>query len=309
MTVLATNLFSQIGKDVTTSESVKQAMELSNLDWEVTLEPLKGAITGKLVENQAVLRLDTQEHLGVVGAQYTPLQNVDAFEFFNQFLDSGFARFETAGCFYGGRKVFVLAKILMDDMEIQKDDIVQSYILLSNSHDGTSSVRIGFTPIRVICMNTLKLAHKSDASKLIRVRHTNQVQLTVKEIQATMDVINQQFITTAENYRWLAGRDIVTTDLEKYVKQVFSTKSLEKLLNIDETEEEKEDKSGKKILEYVENRMDIEAKHNWWTAYNSVQHYMQHGGNNFERSYSNLWFGINDSRNQKALNLALEMAR
>ena len=71
----------------------------------------------------------------------------------------------------------------------------------------------------------------------------------------------------------------------------------------------KEDKSGKKILEYVENRMDIEDKHNWWTAYNSVQHYMQHGGNNFERSYNNLWFGINDSRNQKALNLALKMAR
>ena len=112
MTVLATNLFSQIGKDVTASESVKQAMELSGLDWEVTLEPLKGAITGKLVENQAVLRLDTQEHLGVVGAQYTPLQNVDAFEFFNQFLDSGFALIRNSRVFLWWKKGICISKNL-----------------------------------------------------------------------------------------------------------------------------------------------------------------------------------------------------
>lgn len=303
MTFLATKL-SSIGKDVSASDSIKQAIQMAGLDWSVELEQLKGSITGKLVDKNAVLRLDTQEHLGVVGEQYTPLQNTEAFNFFEPFIEQGHVRLETAGCFYGGRKIFVLGKIDMEDLEIQRDDTVQSYILFSNSHDGSTAVRIGFTPIRVWCTNTLKTAHNDAASKLIRIRHTHQVQLNVKEIQATMNTINQQFITTAENYRWLAERDIVKTDLEKYVRQVFSLKSLEELAKSDE----EDSKAGTKIIDYVEEKFEDEPHKNWWAAYNSIQNYLQWNGNDAQRNYHSLWFGRNDSLNQKALNLALELA-
>jgi len=295
--------FQGLGQNVTTAETIQDAITQANLDWEVALEPLQGIITKKPVDRNAVLRLDNQEHLGVVGSSYEPLQNKDVFDWFNPFIEQGFVQLETAGCFYGGKKIFVLGKIKMDDLEVQKNDVVQSYILLSNSHDGTTSVRVGFTPFRVWCTNTLKLAIRDKATQLIRVKHTQQVKENITAIGETMDVINQQFITTAEKYKWLATRDIKQTDLEKYVRAAFSLPSLEEIAKSDG-----DSKKGRKIIDYVTERMDYEDNRNWWTAYNSVQHYMQHNGNDYEKNLNNLWFGNNDSKNQKALNLALELA-
>jgi phage/plasmid-like protein (TIGR03299 family) len=293
------------GTVIQEAPTVEDGIRLAGLDWDVITEPLVGKVTGLEVDNKAILRTDNFNILGVVGSQYTPLQNIEAFNWFNPFIESGFVELETAGCLFGGKKLFILAKIKMDEFEIQDNDPVESYILLSNSHDGTTAVRVGYTPIRVVCNNTLKLATENKQSQLIRVRHTYQVQNNLTTIGETMDIVNKQFITTAEQYKWLANRDIVKSDLEKYVKQVFSTKSLESLL-----EDEEVDNKGTKILAYVENRMDIEDKHNWWTAYNSVQHYMQHGSERatLENSYGRLWFGNNDTKNKKALELALQLA-
>jgi phage/plasmid-like protein (TIGR03299 family) len=252
-----------------------------------------------------VIRLDTQQVLGVVGPSYTPLQNLEAFEWFNAFIEAGFVEFETAGSLFNGRKIFILAKIKSDAMDIQKDDPVESFILLSNSHDGSTAVRVGYTPIRVVCNNTLKLAHQDNKSQLIRVRHTYQVQNNITAIAETMDLVNQQFLATAEKFKWLASRDIVTTDLERYIRQVFSIKSLESYLS----DEEEADNKSIKIIEAVTERFESEDNQNWWTAYNSVQGYLQHeqgsSRSSLEGRYDKMWFGNKDVLNRKALELAL----
>jgi phage/plasmid-like protein (TIGR03299 family) len=294
-----------LGTVVSEAPNTEEAIKLSGLDWGVELEPLKGTVTEKYSDHYAVLRMDNLEHLGVVGPNYTPLQNIKAFEFFDGFVEGGFCEFETAGSLLNGRKIFILAKIKIDDFDIQKNDPVQSYILLSNSHDGSTAVRMGYTPIRVVCANTLKMAHENNRSQLIRIRHTLQVEKNLEEIAQAMDIINQQFIVTAEKYKWLATRDINPNDLKKYVKQVFSVKSLEKQL-----EEEQKEEKHERILEYVTNQLETEPEKNWWTAYNSVQHYLQHGSerSTLENNYNNLWFGQKDQKNRKALESALSLA-
>ena len=92
--------------------------------------------------------------LGLVSNRYVPLQNIEAFSFFEPFIHNGWAQFHTAGALGNGERVWVLAK-LDGQIVIGKDDAIDRYLLLSNKHDGTGAVSIRFTPIRVVCQNTL----------------------------------------------------------------------------------------------------------------------------------------------------------
>ncbi|MGH2856159.1 MAG: DUF932 domain-containing protein [Solirubrobacteraceae bacterium] len=80
------------------------------------------------------------------------MQNVDAFRFVDQLLGSSL-HFETAGSLHGGRRVWVLAT-LPDHIRVGGDD-VRPYLLLMNSHDGSTSILAATTPVRTVCQNTL----------------------------------------------------------------------------------------------------------------------------------------------------------
>jgi phage/plasmid-like protein (TIGR03299 family) len=120
--------------------SIKEAITVGGLNWTVVLRPLwtednknkKVAI----IDNYSVCRSSDSSVLGVVGPDYTPLQNQNAFKWFQPFLDSGQATIETAGSLKFGRKVRVLAKIRNFESTISNHDEIHHYVLLSNSHDG-----------------------------------------------------------------------------------------------------------------------------------------------------------------------------
>ena len=119
--------------------------------------------------------------LGVVGPRYTILQNQDAFKWFQPFLEAKEAALHTAGSLRGGSRIWVLAKLNREPLVIAQGDEVEKYLLLSHSHDGSLAVRVGFTPIRVVCQNTLSMAHNADASKLIRFKHTKDIHENLAE--------------------------------------------------------------------------------------------------------------------------------
>jgi Domain of unknown function (DUF932) len=75
------------------------------------------------------------------------VQNHEAFTFIDQLLGSSI-HFETAGSLHGGRRVWVLAT-LPDHVEVGGDD-VRPYVLLMNSHDGSTAVVVATAPIRVV---------------------------------------------------------------------------------------------------------------------------------------------------------------
>ena len=58
--------------------------------------------------------------LGVVGPRYVPLQNKDAFEWFQPFVDAGECSLHTGGSLSGGQKVWALAQLNRDPSEIVK---------------------------------------------------------------------------------------------------------------------------------------------------------------------------------------------
>jgi phage/plasmid-like protein (TIGR03299 family) len=299
-----------LGRKFEVPPSLEEALVAAGLDWKVTTEPLFSG-SQEQVEAMLTRRSSDNSILGVVGPAYVPLQNTEAFDFFKPFIDEKAAVIETAGSLRQGKRVWVLAKINRDPLVIKGNDIVEKYVLLSNSHDGTLAVRVGFTPIRVVCNNTLSMAITSEASKLIRIKHTKNVAANLESVQEIMNLADSEFEATADQYRMLTRKDINSKDLEKYVKLVFNTTA--KLLEVGGNVESL---NNKRILEQIVplfeggrgNNM-TEIKGTMWAAYNAVNEYLQYerGTDNSNRM-DNMWFGDSARLNKKALETALILA-
>lgn len=125
--------------------------------------------------HREVYRADTNEHFGVVGKDWTPLQNTEAFEFFDRIVGQGDAIYTSAGVLGAGERFFLQAK-LPEHMKVA-DDVIDMFLLFTNTHDGSAAVDVRFTPVRVVCENTLNAAMrtKTAAKHIYRIRHTKNV--------------------------------------------------------------------------------------------------------------------------------------
>ena len=299
-----------------------------SLNWQVLTEGVQLA-DGTPLPASAIVRSDTRTILGVVGPQWTPLQNADAIEWFRPFVDSGVATIETAGCLFGGKKVWVLAKCA-NKAEVVPGDPVESYILLSNAHDGTMSLALGFTPVRVVCNNTLRAAHGHRDSRLLSLRHTKGIHAAMDVVRSTMDTVQQTFEATIEQYRVLANATCSQTNLEKLVKLVFAPRKmrqirdeaveaaglpegLEEFVRADPTASED---VAKRVIAQVVPLFDTGrgntmkgVRGTMWAAYNAVTEFISHErGNSDETRLDSQWFGSGAALNQRALDAAVQMS-
>lgn len=284
--------------------TIDEAIKAGLMDWEVNVNPVFTA-AGTECPSRAIIRtVDGKEKvLGVVGLQYKALQNKDAFRFFQPFLDADLARLHTGGVLQEGKKIWVLAEINRKPVEIGDGDMIRKFILLSNSHDGTTSVQVGYTPIRVVCWNTLSMALSTGTnSQLIRVRHTKSMDETLKDLQGIMDVADAQFVATAEEYRKLAKIRVTGADVEKYVKVVYEipldktpTKAQEEMINAT-------------MLAYDKGPGAAQVTGTAWGAYNAVTNFLTWTrGTSRDTRLTSLWFGSNKRDNSRALQTALSL--
>lgn len=197
-----------------------EAIEHAGLDYTVEKHPLY--VLGdknRLVEVDdyfSTMRTDTGAVLGVVGERYTVLQNTDAFGFFDALVGEKEALFETAGVLGRGERIWLLAK-LPSFIRVGKNDIVNKYLLLTNSHDGTSVVRCKLTPIRVVCNNTLTVA-LAGAEQEVRIRHTPAAVDKLKEAHKLLGLTNQLYQQLDTIFNRMQLRKVSAKELLDYVK-------------------------------------------------------------------------------------------
>ena len=212
---------------MTASECLNQA----GLSWGVTKEPLQTA-SGVVVPNAfAVQRSDNNAILGTVGNQYTPLQNADAFSYMDAITqDHGSAKYETAGALGKGERVWLQVSI-EGDISIKgkgKDvgDTIQRYILLANSHDGSSPLLVATTMVRVVCQNTLTAAI-ADASTMFKVRHTKGIGGKVEDIREALGIINQSYTDLEEKLQRLVNIKVSDKAFDGYLASLgFDTEAV-----------------------------------------------------------------------------------
>ena len=299
--------------------TIIEGLEKAKLNWEVQLLPLfcqppKIAGGYQEVSERAVMREDTSEILGVVGANYVPLQNKDAFSIFQPLVESKEIFLETAGSLKNGRRVWILSRINSPGAEIGKGDEIKPYILLSNAHDGTAAVRFGFTPVRVVCNNTLSMAEMGHKSKLVRLIHTSNMYENLEGLRNMINLSKATFTATIEQYRWLANKDINQADLEKYVKIVLDPE-IEKAIASAQLKGEAFEMimtpTSNKIINLFENGIgsDLPKARTWWGAYNCINEWlMYHRGRNADNRLNSVWFADGYDINKTALNTAMKMA-
>jgi len=293
------------GTQLDENPSISEAITAAGLDWEVGLKDLV-TTDGQPVPARATYRKTDNSVLGVVGPRYQPLQNQDAFDWFQPFLDAGECQLHTAGSLCMGQKVWVLAQLNRENSEIVSGDEVSKFILLSNSHDGTTAIRVGYTPIRVVCVNTLSMAHKNSDSKLLRIRHTRSSKNNLENVRDIMDNINAQFEATAEQFRFLASRNFNQADIRQYVKVMLDIKNVQ-----DEDIKTRTRNIMDEILALVEGpkQSATNVRGTWWAAYNGYNEYLNYTkGRTVSNRLDSLWFGQNGNDNNRALQTAMEFA-
>ena len=295
----------RLGTVLENPPTIQEAIELSGLNWPVELKPLF-LENGTLVTHKAVVRGDSGNVLGIVGPRYQPLQNAEAFNWFNAFVENGEVSLETAGSLDEGRRIWVMAKIARDPSVIVPNDEILKYLMLSNSHDGTLAIRVGYTPIRIVCANTLAMAHNSNASKLIRIRHTASSKVALDKLQDIMNLVDREFEATAEQFRFLASKTFNQKDVREYVKAVLGKDKIAEQDLPTRTKNQLDEIIG--LLEDENQRLNG-VNGTYWAAYNAVNQYLNYDASrNDNNRMSSLWFGVNANTNKSALDLALEFA-
>ena len=154
----------------------------------------------------AVVRNTDRRVLGTVGADYAPLQNVDAFGLLDSLAESGEVRYHTAGSLKGGRRVWLLAEISSMRIEPVKGDVSTPFLLLSNGHDGRASLRILPTAVRVVCQNTCTMALQQGNREGITIRHSGDMAAKVLTARKALGLCADAVETYAEQARELASR-------------------------------------------------------------------------------------------------------
>lgn len=229
--------------------TVKEAIEASHSDYNVnkgTLlhitpeqvqaikngQPINSMFTVNDIVNSHVCtyREDRNEILGVVGKGYEIVQNLQGFEFINELTGVGASNdplmpgavIETAGVLGKGERIFVTAK-LPNNLSIgDRNDIVEDYIVFTNAHDGSNAVSAFFTPIRVVCNNTLNAAFSNSYNK-VYFRHTKNVAnklAMARQIMNVHEVYKEQLST---NLVELSHKNMTDNEIKNLVCQVFLT--------------------------------------------------------------------------------------
>ena len=163
-----------LGAQVSNELSPAQMMEKAGLNWEVKKKSLAYETTSGdsivVPGKQALVRSSDEKLLDIVGDDWNPVQNAEAFEFFSEYVLAGDMEMNTAGSLKGGKNVFALAKV-KESFTILGDDQVDSYLLFSNPHQYGKCIDVRFTPIRVVCNNTLTMSLNESSRNSVKMNH------------------------------------------------------------------------------------------------------------------------------------------
>jgi len=301
-------LGTKLDKPATAQEAIKAA----NLDWEVEKQLLVavGGTAMQPIGKYAVVRKDLWGRpdcpvFGIVGEDYTPLQNRDAFSFFDEIVGSGANIYHTAGALGKGERVWILAK-LPGYIRVVGDDITDKYLLLSNSHDGHSSVQVKFTPIRVVCQNTLTMALSQGPT--VRVVHTKDVHKHLRQAMQILGIINRRFDELGEAFQNMAKVQMTEERSQSYFNLVFPNPR-----DPEDWEGTNQARQNRQWAHYFfengEGNKEAGVRGTLWAAYNGVTEYIDHckkpkSKQSDDRRLNSIWFGEGYLVKARAFNVA-----
>ena len=292
-----------LGTKVDPDISPVEMLRAANLDWTVEKSPVvvsRGEGVYLPTSHDALVRSSDQRVLSVVGKGWNPVQNEQAFEFFSDFIDAGDMEMHTAGSLKDGEIVWALAKV-KSSFELFGGDRVESYLIFTNPHQYGKSIDIRFTPIRVVCNNTLTLSLKGKTDLMVKINH--RANFDEEQVKNVLGIANDKMETYKDTAEFLGTKRYDAESLSNYLKEVFPV--------VGDNKYDKElSLPARKVMEVMDTQPGVEfAEGSFWQAYNAVTFATDHilGRTEDSRLYS-AWYGPNRTRKLKALEKAVEYA-
>lgn len=183
----------QTGTPVKGLMTAAECIKAAGLGWEVGKE--QAYHNGKPVLNTFfTVRKDTGAVLGTVGQTYEVLQQAHAFSFFDGVVGIKGAHYETAGSLFGGRRVWLQARVGGDIVlkKRGKEDSIRKYVTLAHAHDGTMKVIMLTGGVRTVCENTLASAIENAETRW-GIRHTKTIGLKLVEAREVLGLVNKVY--------------------------------------------------------------------------------------------------------------------
>ena len=298
-----------LGTKVPADLSPGQMQKAAGLDWKVEKKPMIVA-TGpgqepiRIPDRKALVRSSDNKVLDIVGEDWIPVQNDDAFNFFHEYCAAGDMNMEVAGSLNDGKNIWVLARV-NESFDILGQDQIDSYLLFSNPHQYGKTVEVRFTPVRVVCNNTLTMSLQAGSVNYTKLNHRQE--FNAEAVKMTLGIATENMAKYKEVAEFLSNKRYTPESFINYINSVFpkttgkaaSTPSYEEL-----------SRTGKMIYDVVDQQPGADmAPGTWWNAYNALTFYTDHiHGSNANNRLNNAWFGGNAKRKVNALNKAVEFA-
>jgi len=292
-----------LGVKVPNDISPTQMLVKAGLDWTVQKHPCSAEIDGErvFVGKSALVRSSDNKVLDVVSNEWNPVQNHEAFEFFDEYCRAGDMEMHTAGALKGGQIVWALAKV-KESFDLFKGDTVESYLLFSSPHKFGQSIDVRFTPIRVVCNNTLTLSLETKSEQSVKVSHKKA--FNADEVKETLGIATGKLAKYREMAAFLGSRRYSKEKAKEFFNTIFPNFSKK------EGDERVDSRAARKAFEILETQPGANfAEGTWWQPFNAVTFMTDHlSGRSADTRLTSAWYGPNRQLKVKALEKAVEFA-
>ena len=290
-----------LGVPVSDDMTPEQMMIAAGVDWTVSKVDNYYEYNGQRVKSnvQSLIRDSDGFMLTTVGEDWKYVQNAEAFNFFNDFVEKGQMVMDTAGALKDGRIVWALAAT-KDSFELFNGDKVDGYLLFSNPHLYGKSIDVRFCATRVVCNNTITMALAEKGRNAVKINHRSA--FDADRVKSILGISHDKMSNLKEAAEFLGSKRYTKTHLNEYYGEIFGKSNVEgKDLS----------RTAENVMGMIETQPGAEyAAGTFWQMFNSVTYATDHvlGRANDSRLES-AWFGQNSLKKQKALLLALDMAK
>ena len=215
----------RLGVVVDGTLSAREAFRVANADFHVAGRPVFDADMQPIAGYQAITRMDTGRTLSVMTETYTPIQNESLIRIAEALHED--INMDAVCVLSDGKKVTFTARIRGAEGDVVPGDPVQQYLIGCTSHDGSIPFQLLFSPIRVVCQNTLSAAlglasNQRNRDNSIRIRHTKNADSLIQRLPDLVDVRRRQFIGGLDELRHMAATPCTMTQFRQYISNVFA---------------------------------------------------------------------------------------
>lgn len=265
------------GTGVAELKTAQEALEAGGLNWGVIKEPLVASLsTGELksVRRKFTTRRDDNNTvIGIVGKNFRAVPNPEAMGIMDALALEASAKFEAVGSIGEGERVWMLAKLPNEVRIKESQDVIDQYLLMSNAHDGSKSLVMGFSPFRRysnVIMNPCVRWGDRYLNDKLSIRHTKKFDEHIKEAKRVLKIQDEYFASLGEMFNQIADISITKDRLLEVLDKVLP-------VPIDGTNKGKAEGAREKLNElYTSENQANTFPNTGWSLFCAFSNYADH---------------------------------